>query len=295
MADSNGYHKLARFMAYQQYPIFRKFKIIANRDLLYLQAELIALENEYLEFAKRDRNNKGEFEFYDSDWYLLSTSQARNCGGEQWQKALQIREKLREYYECVLRYSQIENTPQPRKRDVTMLEDWISQPDLGGLFFSGPDLSPGRNSLFDKAHSHDLMTLSHRTGENDLFTRLLAGPIFHGLERVFRMLKKPLPHDPENPGAQSNAFEYSDKHIIRTIDILGSIVASMTPLLSVVILYFVKSLGTRLAVLCIFTLLFSICLALVTKARRIEIFACTAAFASVQVVFVGTTTITAQN
>lgn len=175
-----------------------------------------------------------------------------------------------------------------------MLEDWISQPDLGGLFFSGPDLSPGRNSLFDKAHSHDLMTLSHRTGENDLFTRLLAGPIFHGLERVFRMLKvsfcnnicsnevsliqKPLPHDPENPGAQSNAFEYSDKHIIRTIDILGSIVASMTPLLSVVILYFVKSLGTRLAVLCIFTLLFSICLALVTKARRIEIFACTAAY-----------------
>lgn len=97
MAYPTGYAKLATFMAGEQYEIFRKFKSSACRDLLYLQAELKELEDEFAALSERDRRTQGEHELYDGNWRLLSTSEARNCGGEQWAKALQIREKLREY------------------------------------------------------------------------------------------------------------------------------------------------------------------------------------------------------
>lgn len=80
--------------------------------------------------------------------------------------------------------------------------------------------------------------------------------------------------------------------------------------MSIIVLYFVKSMPTRLGLVAAFTALFSIALAIVTQARRTEVFAATAAsvypgtafgnfalqandslhrFASVQVVFIGTT------
>ena len=92
-----GYHKLSKFMVDEKYAIFRQFKILANRDLLYLQAELAHLEAEFSSLADRDRNTEGEQELYDANWYLLSSSKNREQDGEQWEKAMQIRLKLREY------------------------------------------------------------------------------------------------------------------------------------------------------------------------------------------------------
>ena len=97
MLEKSGYLKLSSFMVDKQYAIFRKFKILANRDLLYLQAELAHLEAEYSVLSDRDRSTEGEEELYDTNWYLLSSSEGREHDGQQWEKALQIREKLREY------------------------------------------------------------------------------------------------------------------------------------------------------------------------------------------------------
>ena len=208
MAQSTGYQKLADFMAGEQYEIFRKFRSSACRDLLYLQAELTELEDEFAALSEHDRQVQGEQELYNGNWHLLSTSKLRNCGGAQWEKALQIREKLREYCaespslehhfsmlielldDCVSRYSAITNIPQARRRDVVMLREWILRPDLGGgILFSGRDLSPLGRPVYHDAYSTDLMTLGHRTGENDPFTRLLSGSVFHGIERVWRVFK----------------------------------------------------------------------------------------------------------
>jgi hypothetical protein len=97
MPESTGYDKLAYFMVNEQYTIFRQFKSSASRDLLFLQAELAHLEEEFVALSGRDKVVEGEEELYDRNWYLLSTSKNRGCGGEQWEKALQIRMKLREY------------------------------------------------------------------------------------------------------------------------------------------------------------------------------------------------------
>jgi hypothetical protein len=71
-----------------------------------------------------------------------------------------------------------------------MLRDWIARRDLGGgLEFTGDDLGPVESSTYQDVFSGDLITTSHRLGEDDMFTRLLAGPVFHGLERVLRYFK----------------------------------------------------------------------------------------------------------
>lgn len=91
--------------------------------------------------------------------------------------------------DCMSRYSAIINLPQARKRDVNMLKDWISRPDLGGIAFSGDDLCPVGKSVYDDMYSEDLTILNNRAGENDPFTRFLAGPVFHGFERIWRYFK----------------------------------------------------------------------------------------------------------
>jgi len=68
-----------------------------------------------------------------------------------------------------------------------MLKEWISRPDLGGgIAFSGDDLNPNEKSAYHEIYSDDLTTLSHRIGENDPFTRFLAGPVFHRFEKIWR-------------------------------------------------------------------------------------------------------------
>jgi hypothetical protein len=94
---TTGYTKLAQFIADQQYAVFRKFQHLAARDLLYLQAELVQLEIEYKDTAQLDRECEDERQYYDREWWHLSNSKFRGFNGEQWDLALRIRAKLREY------------------------------------------------------------------------------------------------------------------------------------------------------------------------------------------------------
>lgn len=70
---------------------------------------------------------------------------------------------------------------------------------------------------------------------------------------------------------------YDDDQVGAVTDLLGTVLSSLAPLISIIALSFVKSEKARLGLICTFTLFFSFCLAVATKARRIEIFAATAA------------------
>src|ERR1700694_3377519 len=50
----SGYSKLAAFMTEKHHPILKKYRHLAARDLLYLQAELCDLQFRYDETAKKD-------------------------------------------------------------------------------------------------------------------------------------------------------------------------------------------------------------------------------------------------
>ena len=92
-----GYHKIARLMAHNNALFtFRKFARLNALNLLYLQAELIHLEKDLDDRAEKDK--QAGLPHYAKDWLSLSESK-RDGTSEQWQKILEIREKLKEYCE----------------------------------------------------------------------------------------------------------------------------------------------------------------------------------------------------
>lgn len=76
---------------------------------------------------------------------------------------------------------------------------------------------------------------------------------------------------------ESNIFLYRDSHFYHVAKIIGTLISSLIPIGSTVVLYFVKDMPTRLGIVCLFTAIFSIALSSVTSGTRVEIFAATAA------------------
>lgn len=106
-----GYTLLSHFMSKHEYGVFRLFQPLAARDLLFMQAELAHLDHEYKLLEKQDRAQSDDTErhWYDRNWRLLSTAGERpahvdvekgcavGSSGKQWEKALEIRSKLKDY------------------------------------------------------------------------------------------------------------------------------------------------------------------------------------------------------
>ena len=93
-----GYPRLASHMA--QYPeniIFRRFNGLCTRNLLYLQAELMHLEQKLYRLEAADSvSSDGHRARYSKDWYWLDYSSEGETS-EQLQTVLTIRSKLKEY------------------------------------------------------------------------------------------------------------------------------------------------------------------------------------------------------
>jgi hypothetical protein len=96
MADKKeGYEHLAQFMGkYPALAIFRRFGALNLQNLLYLQAELLYLEDELQQIIQED-NQKGGAVF-SRDWYALREG-SESGENTQYQLLLEIRKKLFEY------------------------------------------------------------------------------------------------------------------------------------------------------------------------------------------------------
>ncbi len=100
-----GYAKLASLMgAHPEVAILRRFGALNAQNLLYLQAELVALEKDLRKYSCEDSaSNDLNRKFYSRDWYSLSISKDdtnnNESMGKQWRCVLMIRDKLKEYSE----------------------------------------------------------------------------------------------------------------------------------------------------------------------------------------------------
>jgi hypothetical protein len=98
---SNGYTQLAALMeAHPEIAIFRRFGRLNAKNLLYLQAELIHLENRLQKCVDEDAaSGHVDRTIYDRDWQTLSESGAAAPDGDpaQWNAILLIRKRLEEY------------------------------------------------------------------------------------------------------------------------------------------------------------------------------------------------------
>jgi hypothetical protein len=95
-----GYPKLAGQMAIlPKIAIFRRFGALNARNLLYLQAELTDLDEALLRAESRDSEDpRWEKKAHARDWYWLEHStRADDQDTMQYNLAMKIREKLREY------------------------------------------------------------------------------------------------------------------------------------------------------------------------------------------------------
>ncbi|KAK8075756.1 hypothetical protein PG997_010419, partial [Apiospora hydei] len=259
-----GYPKLAGFMVEHDYAILRQFRKLAVRDLLYLQAEICELEHDLMDQGISDANASNDRQYYDRDWWRLHQGQERGTGGEQWKLVLKQYQSMNSY-----------RRPSPQQRK--QLHKYISCPSLGGVCdFSGRDLGEhdSATSVYDQVHQHDLLSLREDTLEDDFLSRLMVGPMLRLFHQLFRIFKRPLAHDEEM--ADTALWHYPDKHIRLVSDLIGSVVSSLLPMLSIIALFYVEHTLARLGLVCAFTVVFSLFMFVTTKCRRVEIFAATA-------------------
>lgn len=79
---------------------------------------------------------------------------------------------------------------------------------------------------------------------------------------------------------------YKNTHITRTVALLDLLLAAVLLIGAIANLYFVTKQAAKLGLIAMYTILFAASVTLCTNARRAEVFAATAAYAAVLVVFV---------
>ena len=93
-----GYPKLADFVGLEpQLAIFKRFGALNAENLFFMQAEIAGLEEELREIIANDLKSKDrKVKKSSSSWRML---QAARENSAQWQKRMEIRERLRDYSE----------------------------------------------------------------------------------------------------------------------------------------------------------------------------------------------------
>jgi hypothetical protein len=96
-----GYPELSALMgSYPEIAIFRRFMTLNMRNVLYLQAELIHLEQELSDICAEDKQSADPVrQSYQRSWSTLEESVRSGGDHLQWTKFLQIRERLEKYSE----------------------------------------------------------------------------------------------------------------------------------------------------------------------------------------------------
>jgi hypothetical protein len=81
-------------------------------------------------------------------------------------------------------------------------------------------------------------------------------------------------------------YHYRKTRLRAVSHLIGVLLASCIPAASIFTLYYVHNMVDRLGIILVFSAIFSICLALFTTARRVEIFGATAAYVSVLTILI---------
>ncbi|KAH7401788.1 hypothetical protein DE146DRAFT_754398 [Phaeosphaeria sp. MPI-PUGE-AT-0046c] len=274
-----GYPKLAaKFGAVPEAAMYRRFGALGAQDLLYYQAELEYLERRLQEQQQVDNNQqRGRGLSYALNWYWLKHSKP-DGDGRQYDLVMQIRKVLKQYNKAFIQQATILGYAQPSKWDLHNLQDYLHSDEMGCLALLGVDAAIWSSRVHRDPENLDLVVLRARA-KTDAFSRWAAETtVFDLFRRVCSKFMKP---------SKVHGSIYSeDSRVLRITYWITSILASLIPITSIAILYQVQSMSARLGIIAVFNMLLSICLVGLANANRAEVFAITAAFAAVQVVFV---------
>jgi FtsH-binding integral membrane protein len=133
-------------------------------------------------------------------------------------------------------------------------------------------------------YATDLLALRRRA-ESDSFSKWVSERLLPWYHLVFgRYIHKKNPH-------RDNEVSYNDSLILKAASMSATMLAALLIVAPVVVLDEINSMRVRLGLMSVFTVVFSLCVARLTGAKRTDVFAATAAFAAVQAVFLGSSTV----
>ncbi|KAF1968941.1 hypothetical protein BU23DRAFT_655120 [Bimuria novae-zelandiae CBS 107.79] len=264
-----GYPKLAGQMGLiPETQIFRSFSALNARNLLYLQAELEVLEKRLIEKETEDsRDGRGKRDRYAVDFEWLNEPEDGEPT-DQRDLVLEIREVLEKYRRALVEQSIINNLEEPNSWDLRFIQYFLSSDAMGPLALIGEDRGIWGSVKKPKDFRYDLVTLKARRQE-DAFSRFVSENAVHLFKCGLKRLKPSL--------TKHGITAYEDTTVKRITRWVSNVVASLIPILSIVVLNGITSRQGRLGAIVGFNFLISACLSAFTNAKRVEVFAVAAA------------------
>ncbi|KAK5663285.1 hypothetical protein OQA88_3712 [Cercophora sp. LCS_1] len=160
--------------AYDEFAIFRRFKVANYRNLLYLQAEMISLEEE-IEQTVKEESSMSEVQKWSGDWWLLANG-LNNRQSNQRECILRLREKLEEYNDALITLSTIAKLPGPAPVEIWTLREWFRRPGMGNFLLTGGDAN-----AWSPDFESDLLALKARVTPDPVSSWFVGTviPLFH--------------------------------------------------------------------------------------------------------------------
>jgi VIT1/CCC1 family predicted Fe2+/Mn2+ transporter len=149
---------------------------------------------------------------------------------------------------------------------LSVLQEWLTDAKGGNCFQKGSEAR-----LWEDTKSA-FVAIKSSAGEQDtftcLFTKLFTG-VYHRIWGESTTLGTVVDEE-------SGLMSYDESKINLCSQIFTTIISSILPVLTILVLYIIHSTYWRIAASIVFTALFSAFLAIFSTARRVEIFAATA-------------------
>lgn len=171
--------------------------------------------------------------------------------------------------------------PEPDACDLNFLQSWLQDTQGGDNFLKRYGAEGFAWSHKDK---NEYFSLNQRP---DRLAAWLGNNVvpqyYHEVRSRIRSPSK------RNKFGPYEFWRVEDSRLVVLANVVTTVVSSVIPCLSIIVLYYVQSMLARLISIAVFGAVFSLIMSSVSQGRRYEVFAASTAFAAVQVVFVGGT------
>ena len=257
--------------------IYRRFSNLASRNLACLQSELVALEAEIAALDEADLINARDTPngWMDRDlsarcWEVMerdAKDPSNDLAVLRMSLVRRLRALMAEYQDALLRQSRVLELEKPAARSKGAFKEWFAR--------NRPLVGHSYDLLDSQAAQRDLVAL-RTSPDQDRLTAFLqdhAGFFFTSKKRD------------DYTWEGITYFPETAIHVI--VSVVSVLITAMLLVGAIVALYYARSPGLKLGLVALFTTVFAAGIGLLTNARKAELYAATAAYAAVLVVYVG--------
>ncbi|KAH6848244.1 hypothetical protein B0I37DRAFT_159582 [Chaetomium sp. MPI-CAGE-AT-0009] len=259
--------------------IFRKFDRLSARNLLHLEGKLAYLEHKLDQADERAALPSADNESRRSirAWEAFEENAADPARPEHMHMKLteQIQETLKEY-QALLRQNQIAALEAPKNRAFDVAYNQFHEDvrdEFGHTKRRRPLFAGLAECRLGEGNRRDLVAV-RRPADKDLLSRFLQD---HWIFKTTRVTDE--------------SEHIKENHVAWVAAGISTLVAAILLLGAIVILRLLKEEKAQLGVIATLMVLFAGSVGILTNARRAEIFAATAAYTAVLVVFVSSNSV----